>query len=128
MTSTLLFYNIKIKVFILISWFIMLEYVILFIFIVFLFHPLQMDPLAKVIELVLLIYAGYKNALIGLFCALVFIYSLSLKTGAKESPKVPEKVVLDRMVPEESNRSLCTGKTTGDYSPKESYTAYNVDI
>lgn len=105
----------------------MLEYVILFIFIVFLLHPLQMDPLAKVVQLVLLVYAGYKNALIGLFCALVFMYSLSIQP--KESvPRVSEIPVRDRMVPEESNRSLCTGKTKGDYSPKESYTAYNVEV
>lgn len=104
----------------------MLEYVILFIFIVFLLHPLQMDPLAKVVELILLVYAGYKNALIGLFCALVFIYSLSIQP--KESVPIVERTVQDRMVPEQSNHALCTGKTKGDYSPKESYTAYNVEV
>jgi hypothetical protein len=129
MTSTLLFYNIKIKIFILIYRFIMLEYLILLIFIGLMFHPLKMDPLAKVVELVLLVYAGYKNPLIGVFCAIVFIYSMSIQPVPQKSESLPISTMAEKMRPQESNQVVCTGKTVDThYLPNEPYTAYNVEL
>jgi len=105
----------------------MLEYVILFIFIGILFYPLQMDPLAKTIELILVVYAAYKNPLIGLFCAIIFMYSMSIKPIVAKPDPISR--VSERLMPKDSNRTVCTGKTNeNDYSPNEPYTAYNVEV
>ncbi len=108
----------------------MLEYIILFLFIVLLFYPLQMSPLAKVLELVLVVYAGYKSPLIGLFCAIVFMYSISLSLPIK-APSTPLSIpMMSEMVrPKESNSAVCTEKTTeAVYLPHEPYQAYNVEV
>lgn len=86
-----------------------------------------MDPIAKIVELVLIVYAGYKNPLIGLFCAIVFMYSLSLKPMVSKPDPISR--ISDRMIPKDSNRTVCTGKTTeNEYSPNEPYMAYNVEV
>ena len=105
----------------------MLEYVILFIFIGIILYPLQMNPAAKIIELILVVYAGYKNPLIGLFCAIVFMYSMSIKPVDVKPDPISR--VMDRILPKDSNQTVCTGKTNeNDYSPNEPYTAYNVEV
>jgi hypothetical protein len=108
----------------------MLEYLILLIFIGLLFYPLQMDPLAKGIELVLLVYAGYKSPLIGLFCAIVFIYSISIHPKViRPTPSIPIPLLAEKMRPQESNSTVCTGKQMNtNYLPNEPYKAYNVEV
>ena len=107
----------------------MLEYLILFIFIGLMFHPLKMDPLAKVIELVLLVDAGYKNPLIGVFCAIIFMYSMSIQPVPQKKEILPISTMAEKMRPQESNQVVCTGKTVDTYYlPNEPYTAYNVEL
>lgn len=111
----------------------MLEYVILLLFIILMFHPLQMNPLAKGLELVLLVYAGYKSPLIGLLCAIVFVYSLHL---SGQLPKIKSMIqqesiplLSEKMKPQDSNSAVFTEKTIDTtYLPNESYQAYNVEV
>ena len=108
----------------------MLEYVILFIFIMLVFYPLHMNPMTKLLELILVVYAGYKSPLIGLFCAIIFMYSMSHKPDDKEEKHSETANVLsERMRPQDSNQTMCTGKTVDTtFLPNESYTAYNVEL
>jgi hypothetical protein len=84
----------------------------------------------KVMELILIVYAGYKSPLIGLFCAIIFMNSMSLHSDEKEEPLPPTANVLsDRMRPQDSNQTVCTGKTVDTtFLPNEPYQAYNVEL
>jgi hypothetical protein len=110
----------------------MLEYIILFIFIGLIFYPLQMDMTSKTLELILVCYAAYKSLLIGLFCAIIFVYHLSLKDPASASVKKMSLYELEeRIRPKESNSTCVTKKSESAYSPHEStepYKAFNVEI
>jgi len=130
MPLTLLLYNVKIKKYILIYIFSMLEYVILLIFIGIMFYPLEMDMTAKIIELILVCYATYRSLLIGLFCAIVFVYNLSLiEKEARPQKKLSLYELEERFRPKESNNTCVPIKSYSlEYSPKEPYKAFNVDL
>ena len=107
----------------------MLEYIILFIFIGFIFYPLKMDMTAKVLELILVCYAAYKSLLIGLFCSIIFIYQLSLFEPSKGVAKQLSLYELEeRIRPKESNNTCVPKKEESVYSPNEPYQAFNVEI
>jgi hypothetical protein len=107
----------------------MLEYIILFIFIGLFFYPLQMDMTSKTLELILVCYAAYKSLLIGLFCAIIFVYHLSLKDPTKASVKKMSLYELEeRIRPKESNGTCVPKKSEPEYSPHEPYKAFNVEI
>ena len=125
--SSIINLDIKIKIFILISRFIMLEYLILFIFIGLLFFPLRMTPLAIFVELALIIYASYKSVLIGLFGALTFIMNMTAQPLPRSSPdEVPLVILSEKLTPQDSNRVAFSKSNGSSYVPNETYTAFNV--
>jgi hypothetical protein len=108
----------------------MLEYLILLIFIGIMFYPLQMDMTAKIVELILVFYAAYRSLLIGLFCAIVFAYNLSLsETKSYPLKKVSVYELEERIRPKDSNNT-CVPITSYslEYSPNEPYKAFNVEL
>ncbi len=82
----------------------MLEYLILFIFIGIFFYPLKMDMLSKTMELILVVYAGHKSPLVGVFCAFVFMYNLTIQP--RKTPEIeatPISMLTENFVPKSSN-------------------------
>ena len=103
----------------------MLEYLILFIFIGIFFYPLQMDMLSKTMELILVVYAGHKSPLVGVFCAFVFMYNLTIQP--KKVPEIeatPFSILSEKVRPKESNREPFSGKSGGTHV--EAYSTFNV--
>jgi hypothetical protein len=108
----------------------MLEYIILLIFIGLIFYPLKMDMTSKTIELILVCYAAYKSLLIGLFCAIIFVYHLTL-TEQEIVPikKVPLYDLEEKIRPKDSNETCISTKTVQpNYSPNEPFQGFNVEI
>ena len=83
----------------------MLEYLILFIFIGIFFYPLKMDMLSKTMELILVVYAGHKSPLVGVFCAFVFMYNMTLRP--RKIPEIevtPISTIAENLIPKDSNQ------------------------
>lgn len=83
----------------------MFEYLILFIFIGIFFYPLQMDLLSKTMELILVVYAGHKSPLVGVFCAFVFMYNMTLQPRKlPEIEATPISMLTENFVAKDSNK------------------------
>jgi hypothetical protein len=107
----------------------MLEYIILLIFIGLTFYPLKMDLTAKIIELILVCYAAYKSYLIGLFCAIIFVYHLTLTEKSRAEPKKMSLYQLEERIRSKNSNDTCVPKKEeSTYSPREPYQAFNVEI
>jgi len=103
----------------------MLEYLILFIFIGLFFYPLQMDLLSKTMELILVVYAGHKSPLVGVFCAFVMMYNMTVRPRkVPEIEATPLPVLLEAFRPQDSNRVPISGTKENEHV--EAYSTFNV--
>ena len=77
----------------------------MFIFIGIFFYPLQMDLLSKTMELILVVYAGHKSPLVGVFCAFVFMYNMTLQPRKlPEIEATPISMLTENFVAKDSNK------------------------
>ena len=102
----------------------MLEYLILFIFIGIFFYPLKMDPLSKTMELILVVYAGHKSPLVGVFCAFVFMYNMTIQPRkVPEIEDTPIPILAEGFTPKDSNK-VPFAKKENDHV--DAYSTFNV--
>ena len=102
----------------------MFEYLILFIFIGIFFYPLQMDMLSKTMELILVVYAGHKSPLVGVFCAFVFMYNMTLQPRKlPEIEATPISMLTENFMPKDSNQMPFVKK---ENEHVEAFSTFNV--
>jgi hypothetical protein len=90
----------------------MLEYVFMALFVLLFVKPMRLTPSIKLVELSMLIYVSYKQPLMGILCAAIFIRQFPVE-GMVVHKKTPVRMALDEQVrPKESN-SIRATKTGG---------------
>lgn len=99
----------------------MIEYILTIGFVIMFMHPIPMSLPVKTIELLSIIYVSYKNALLGIICAFIFMKQLPSKKPTYK--KTPTRISLyDQMRPKDSNTMIAI-KSTG-LPPQSSLTGY----
>ncbi len=90
----------------------MLEYVFMAIFVLFFFKPMRLTDSVKVVQLAMLIYVSYKDPLLGILCAAIFIRQMPLE-GMVVHKKTPTRMALDEQVRPKDSNSIRAMKTGG---------------
>ena len=90
----------------------MLEYVFMAIFAILFVKPLRMTPPTKLVELAMVVYVSYKNPLLGILCAAIFIRQVPVE-GMVAHKKTPIRMALDEQVRPKDSNSIRTAKSSG---------------
>jgi len=84
----------------------MFEYVLTLAFAILLFYPLQMSLPVKLIELMGIVFVSYRNPLLGIICAAIFIKQFPIESMIVHVKK-PIRMALDEQIrPKDSNTML----------------------
>ncbi len=90
----------------------MIEYILTIVFVIIFMRPIPMSLPVKSIELLSIIYVSYKNALLGIICAFIFMKQLPSKRPPSYK-KTPTRMSLyDQMRPKDSNTMIAV-KSSG---------------
>ena len=100
----------------------MLEYVFATIFVLVFIKPVRLNDTVKAIELAMIVYVSYKNPLLGLLCAMIFIQQIPVE-GMISHKKNPTRMALDEQVRPKDSNSLPVTKP-GGLPPQESLTGH----
>jgi hypothetical protein len=90
----------------------MLEYVFMAMFAILFVKPLRMTPPMKLVELAMVVYVSYKNPLLGILCAAIFIRQTPVE-GMVTHKKKPIRMALDEQVRPKDSNSIRTTKSNG---------------
>ena len=90
----------------------MIEYVFVAVFVGLFLMPVQMTLIQKVIGLAMIVYVSYKQPLLGILCAMVFIRQLPVE-GMVVHKKNPTRMALDEQVRPKDSNSIRTVKSGG---------------
>ena len=96
----------------------MIEYVFVAVFAGLFLMPVRMTPIQKVVELAMIVYVSYKQPLLGILCAMVFIRQMPVE-GMILHKKNPTRMALDEQVrPKDSNliRTIKSGGLPIDHA------------
>jgi hypothetical protein len=86
----------------------MLEYVLSLLFLGLLIRPVKMNILVKAIELGVIVFISFKNPLLGILCAAVFIKQFPVEAMTM-TVKSPNRMAIDEQIrPKNSNAILVT--------------------
>lgn len=84
----------------------MIEYVLTMVFVVILLRPIPMSLPVKSVELATILYVSYKNPLLGIICAFIFIKQLPQHKQVMYK-KTPTRMALyEQMRPKDSNTMI----------------------
>jgi hypothetical protein len=90
----------------------MLEYVLSLVFILLLVYPIRMTLLVKAIELAVIVFISFKNPLLGIVCAFIFVKQFPVESMTMHV-KSPHRMALDEQIrPKDSNTMMVT-KSSG---------------
>ena len=81
----------------------MIEYFITLLFCLIYFYPLPRTFLTKAIELAVIIFVSYKNPLLGIICAAIFIKEFPVEKMTIHKSKESRMSLDEQMRPKESN-------------------------
>jgi hypothetical protein len=81
----------------------MIEYFITLLFCLLYFYPLPRTFLVKAVELAVLIFVSYKNPLLGIICATIFIKEFPVEKMTVHKSKESRMSLDEQMRPKESN-------------------------
>ena len=84
-----------------------------------------MDLLSKTMELILVVYAGHKSPLVGVFCAFVFMYNMTIQP--RKLPEIhatPLSMISESLRPRASNNTPFS--TTKNNEHVEAFSTFNV--
>jgi hypothetical protein len=90
----------------------MLEYVFMAVFVLLFIKPMRMTHPVKLLELAMLIYVSYKQPLMGIVCAAIFIRQMPVE-GMVVHKKTPTRMALDEQVRPKDSNSIRATKTGG---------------
>jgi hypothetical protein len=90
----------------------MLEYVITLVFAILLFYPLQMSLYVKLLELTGIVFVSYKNPLLGIICAAIFIKQFPIESMVVHVKK-PFRMALDEQIRPKDSNTLLIMKSEG---------------
>jgi hypothetical protein len=86
----------------------MLEYVLSLLFLCLLIRPVKMTVLLKAIELGVIVFVSFKNPLLGILCAAIFIKQFPVE-AMTVTVKSPNRITIDEQIrPQNSNAILVT--------------------
>jgi len=100
----------------------MIEYILTIIFVIVSMRPIPMTLLLKSVELVSIIYVSYKNPLLGIICAFVFIKQLPPKRMPMYKQNPTRITLYEQMRPKDSNTMVAV--KAGGLPPQSSLTGY----
>jgi hypothetical protein len=98
----------------------MFEYFLVLLFIVLFIKPLKLTLGVKLVELVMIVYVSYKNPLLGIVCAAIFLRQYPME-GMQTSPHKPSRIALDEQMRPKNSNSMSISKPSG-VPPQESLT------
>jgi hypothetical protein len=90
----------------------MIEYLLTLLFSILYVYPLPRTPLIKLVEICVIIFVSYKNALLGIICAAVFIKEFPPKKRSLHFQHTTRMTLDEQMRPKDSN-TLFIPKSTG---------------
>jgi hypothetical protein len=90
----------------------MLEYVFMAVFALLFIKPMPLTNSVKMVELAMLVYVSYKNPLMGILCAAIFIRQMPVE-GMVVHKKSPTRMALDEQVRPKDSNSIRATKTGG---------------
>lgn len=90
----------------------MIEYVFVAVFVGLFLMPVRMTPLQKAAELIMIVYVSYKQPLLGILCAMVFIRQLPVE-GMVLHKKNPSRMALDEQIRPKDSNLIRTTKSGG---------------
>jgi hypothetical protein len=90
----------------------MLEYVFITLFVLLFVKPMRLTPSVKLVELAMLVYVSYKQPLMGIICAAIFIRQIPVE-GMVVHKKTPTRMALDEQVRPKDSNSIRATKTGG---------------
>lgn len=93
-------------------YFSMIEYVFVAVFAGLFLRPMKMTLVQKVIQLAMIVYVSYKQPLLGILCAMVFIRQLPVE-GMVVHKKKPTRMALDEQVRPKDSNVIRTVKSGG---------------
>lgn len=81
----------------------MIEYLLTLLFSILYVYPLPRTPFIKLVELSIIIFVSYKNALLGIICAAVFIKQYPPKRRALSYQSTTRMNLDEQLRPKDSN-------------------------
>jgi hypothetical protein len=97
----------------------MFEYLLTLLFLVFLFVK-EVPYYVKLIELIILLYITYKQPLLGIICAIIFIQQITVK-GRVMYTQNPIRFDIDEQIRPKSSNCMQVSNSSG-LPPQESLT------
>jgi hypothetical protein len=90
----------------------MLEYVLSLLFLILLVRPIKMTSAVKAIELGVIVFITFKNPLLGILCAAIFIKQFPLEAMTTRV-KTPHRMAIDEQIRPKDSNTMFVMKSTG---------------